>query len=122
MKNKDAYKESLNSHSVVESNLDETPLTLSFNFQMPQVEDMESPNSHEVVVIGLDEIPLTSGVDVEMPRLPTAEVNLFHMIFDLNGVLIVTHINRGFHAIILYFGLKKFLEKCLTQLYIWFAT
>jgi hypothetical protein len=83
---------------------------------------MESPNSHEVVAIGLDEIPSTLGVDAKMPRLPTVEVNLLHTIFDLNGVLIVTHFNRGFHAIILYFGLKNFLEKCLTQLYIWFAT
>jgi len=89
---------------------------------MLQTEDMESLNSHEVVAIGLDEIPSTLGVDAEMLRLPMAEVNLLHMIFDLNEVLIVTHFNRRFHTIIFYFGLKKFLEKCLTQLYIWFVT
>jgi hypothetical protein len=102
--------------------LDEIPLTLSYDSQMPQAEDMESPNSHEVVAIGWDEILSTWGVDAKMPSLLTTEVNLFHMIFDLNGVLIITHFNRSFHTINLYFGLKEFLEKCLTQLYIWFAT
>jgi hypothetical protein len=61
-KNKDADKESLNSHSVVESRVDEIPPTLNSNSQMPQAKDMESPNSHEVVAIGLDEILLTSGL------------------------------------------------------------
>jgi hypothetical protein len=91
---------------------------------MLQVKDMESPNSHVVVAIGLDEIPFTLGVDVKVFHLLVTEVNLFHVIFDLNEVLIVTHFNRGFHTIVLCFGLKDFLEKFLIQfqVYIWFAT
>ncbi len=64
--------------------MDEIPPTLNFDSQMPQTEDMESPNSHEVVAIGLDEIPSTLDVNAKMLHLLTTDVNLFHMIFDLN--------------------------------------
>jgi hypothetical protein len=51
------------------------------------------------------------------------EVNPFHMIFNLNGVLIITHFDRGSHTVIIRPGLKEFLEKCLVQfqVYIWSA-
>ncbi len=76
---------------------------------------MELPNSHMVVEFGLDEIPSTLGVDSPMLCLHTSEVNPFHVIFDLNGILIITRFDKGFRSIILRLGLKEFLEKCLVQ-------
>jgi hypothetical protein len=89
---------------------------------MFQVEDVESPNSRAVIVINLDEILMTSGVDSDVPYLLTTEVSPFHMIFNLNGVLIATNFDRGSCTIILRPRLKEFLEKCLAQfqVYIWF--
>ncbi len=85
---------------------------------------MESPNSPTVIEVSLDEIPLTSDVDFEMPHLLAMEVNPFHVIFDLNGILIATCFNKGSHIVILHLVLKEFLEKCLVQfqVYIWSAT
>ncbi len=79
------------------------------------MEDVESSNSCTIVVIGLDEIFSTLGVDVKMFHLLMAEVNLFHVIFNLNRVLTTTCFKKGFHIIILYLRLKNFLEKCLVQ-------
>lgn len=115
MKDKDEDKKSPNSCTIVESGLDEIPSILGFNFQMPQPKDMESPNTCVIVAIGLDEIPSTSSVDAKMPHSLMVEMNLFHVIFNLNKVLITTHFNRGSHIVILHFGLKEFLEKCLAQ-------
>ncbi len=53
---------------------------------------MESRNSCTVVEAGLDEIPSTSNVDYEMPHSPIAKVNPFHVIFDLDRVLVATHL------------------------------
>jgi hypothetical protein len=74
-------KESPNSCTVVEIGLDEIPLTLGFDSQMPKVEDVESPNSCTVVEINLDEIPLTSSVNSPMFHSPTAKVCPFHVFF-----------------------------------------
>ncbi len=86
-------------------------------------ENMESPNSCTVVEVGLDEIPSTSNVDSEMPHSPIAKVNPFHVIFDLDGVLIATHFDKGSCIIILCPRLKEFIKKCLAQfqVYIWFV-
>jgi hypothetical protein len=65
MEDREEVKESPNSHAIVEANLDEIPLTLGFDSQMPQVKDVESPNSRTVVTISLDDIILTLGVDSE---------------------------------------------------------
>ncbi len=65
-----------------------------------------------VVTIYLDEIPSTLGVDFRMPHLPTVKVSPFHVIFNLNKVLIATCFNKGSRTIIFYLGLKEFLEKC----------
>ncbi len=72
---------------------------------------MELPNSRAIVVIDLDEIPLTSNVDSEVPHSPMAEVSPFHVIFNLNKILITTCYDKGFHIVIFHFGLKKFMEK-----------
>ncbi len=82
---------------------------------------MELPNSRAIVAINLDEIPSTSIVDSEVPHLLVMEVSPFHVIFDLNKVLIVTRFDKGSRTVILRLGLKEFLDKCLTpfQVYIW---
>jgi len=86
---------------------------------LEESKDVESPNSHNVVEVGLDEIPSTSGGDYPMPRSPTSEVSPFHVIFKLNGVLIVTRFDKGGYGnptsctIIFHLRLKEFLEKCL---------
>jgi hypothetical protein len=99
-----------NSHAV-----DEIPLTSGFDSQMPQAEDVELLNSCLVVEVGLNEIPSTLGFDFAVPHSLIMEVSPFHVIFDLNEVLITTHINRGSHTIILRPKLKEFLDKCLAQ-------
>jgi hypothetical protein len=106
---------------VVESSLDEIPLTSGFDSQMPKVEDAKSLVSCVVVVNDLDETLSILGVDIEMFHLPMVEVSLFHVIFDLNKVLITTCFDRGSHTIILCPGLKEFVDKCFVQfqVYIW---
>jgi hypothetical protein len=52
-------------------------------------------------------------------------VNEFHLIFDLNGILVT--IGEGptrFQLVILWPRLKKFLSSCATKfiMYIWFST
>jgi len=103
--------------------IDEIPLTSGFNSQMLKVEDVESLNSFATIEVSLDEIPLILGFDFKMPCSLTMEVIPFHVIFNLNGVLITTWFIKGFRTIILYLGLKEFLNKCLIQfqMYIWFA-
>jgi len=56
---------------------------------------MESPNSCVFVELKMDEMPLTSGVDSLVFRSLVMEVNPFHVIFNLNGVLVATHFNKG---------------------------
>jgi hypothetical protein len=107
--------ESPNSRAIVEVGLDEISLTLGFNFQMFQVEDVESPNSCTVIEVGFDEIPSTLGVDFEVHFLFAKKMSPFHVIFDLNGILIATRFDRGSTIVILYPRLKEFLEKCLVQ-------
>jgi len=77
-----------------------------------------------VVVIDLDENLSILGVDIEMFHLPMVEVSLFHVIFDLNKVLITTCFDRGSHTIIIRLGLKEFVNKCFVQfqVYIWSTT
>ncbi len=76
---------------------------------------MELPNSHTFIEVSLDEIPSTLGVDSLVLCLHTLEMNPFHVIFDLNGILIITHFDKGSHIIILLLRLKEFLEKCLVE-------
>jgi hypothetical protein len=97
VKDKEEGTESPNSHAIVEAGLDEIPPTSGFNSQMFQAKDVELPNSHVVVVVGSYEIPSTSSVDYEVPHLLTTEVNLFHVIFDLNKFLITKHSNKSAH-------------------------
>jgi hypothetical protein len=78
------------------------------------VENVESPNSRTVVVVDFDEIFLISGVDSEVPCLPMVEVSPLHVIFNLNGVMITTHFDKGFCTVIFCPSLKEFLEKCLS--------
>ncbi len=103
--------------------IDEIPLTSGFNSQMPQVEDVELLNSFTTIEVSLDDIPLILGFDFKMPCSLTMEVSPFHVIFNLNGVLIATRFIKGFRTIILHLGLKEFLNKCLAQfqVYIWFV-
>ncbi len=117
-------KESPNSCTVVEIGLDEIPLTLGFDSQMPQEEDVELPNSCTVVEVNLNEIPLTSSVNSPMLHSSTMNVCPFHVIFDLNGIMITTCFNKRSFTIIFHHGLKQFLEKCIAQfqVYIWFVT
>jgi hypothetical protein len=82
---------------------------------LEEVEDMELPNSRTAIEVGLDEIPSTLGVGSPMPCLHVVEVSPFHVIFDLNGILITTCFNKGFCTIIFHPRLKEFLEKCLAQ-------
>ncbi len=73
---------------------------------------------------------MISGGDSLVPCLPTMEVNPFHVIFDLNGLLITTCFKKGGYGkassctIILHPRLKEFLEKCLAlfHVYIWSTT
>jgi hypothetical protein len=85
---------------------------------------VESPNSCTVIEVGFDEIPSILGVDFEVHFLFTKQMSPFHVIFDLNGILIATRFDRGSTTVILYPGLKEFLEKCLVQfqVYIWSTT
>ncbi len=83
-------KESPNSCVVVEINLDEIPLILGFDSQMPQMENVELANSCTIVEVNLDEIPLTSNVNSPMLHSATRKVCPFHVIFDLNGSMITT--------------------------------
>jgi len=53
------------------------------------------------------------------------KVNEYHLIFDLNGILVA--IGEGpikFWLVILWLGLRKFLSSCATKfiMYIWFST
>jgi hypothetical protein len=70
---------------------------------------VDSPNSCVAFEIGLDEIPSTSGFDSIMFHLPTTKVSPFHVIFNLNKILITTCFNKGFRIVILHLGLKEFL-------------
>jgi hypothetical protein len=115
VEDRDENRDMLNSHVVVESGLDEIPLTLGFDSQMHEVEGVESPNARMVVTIDLDEIPSILGVKIEMLHLPMVEVDLFYVIFDLNKVLIATCFDRGSHTVIFRPGLKEFVEKCFVQ-------
>jgi hypothetical protein len=63
---------------------------------------VESLNTRVIVVIGLDEILSTLSVDSEVPHSPVTKMNPFHVIFDLDGVLIATHFDRGFCIVILH--------------------
>jgi hypothetical protein len=105
------YKELRNSCAI-----DEIPWISGFNSQMPPMEDVESVNSFTV------DIPLTLGFNSEVPCSLAVEASPFHVIFNLNEVLIATRFIKGFHTIILHLGLKEFLEKCLAQfhVYIWY--
>jgi len=95
--------------------VDEIPSTSGFDSQMPHAEDVESLNSCLVVEVGLNEIPSTLGFDSTVPCLLAMEVSPFHVIFNLNEVLIATHSDRSSHTIIFCPRLKELLEKCLAQ-------
>jgi hypothetical protein len=70
---------------------------------MFQVEDVELLNSRVIVVVNLDEIPLTSSVDSKVPHSPIAKVNPFHVIFNLERILITTCFDRGSCIVIFAF-------------------
>jgi hypothetical protein len=54
------------------------------------VEEVDSLNSFAIIELGLDEIPLILGINSLMLHLPSPKVNPFHVIFNLNEVLIAT--------------------------------
>jgi hypothetical protein len=97
---------------------------------LEEVEDVESPNSSAIIQVGLDEIPSISGGDSLVLCSHTMEVNPFHVIFNLIGILITTCFNKGGYGkatsrtIIFYPRLKEFPEKCHAQfhVYIWSTT
>ncbi len=70
------------------------------------------------------------GIELSSAHSPTLEVNPFHVIFYLNGVLVATHFDKGIYGklasqiVILKLRLKEFLERCVAQfhVYIWFPT
>ncbi len=95
--------------------MDEIPSTLGFNSQMFKAKDVELPNLGAIVVISFDEIPLPLGVDSKMPCSLVVKVSPFHVIFNLNKVLITTHFDRGSYTVLLRHGLKELLEKCLVE-------
>jgi len=82
---------------------------------LEKVEKMESPNSFTFIVLRLDEMPLTLGVDSVVLHSPSIEMNPFHVIFYLNRILGVIHVDRGgYHkapscTVILLLALKEFL-------------
>jgi hypothetical protein len=86
-----------------------------------EVEEVESSNSHVVGELRLDEMPLISGVDSLVPRSPPLEVSLFHVIFNLNKILVATHFNKGKYGklasciVILKPRLKKSLKRCVSN-------
>jgi len=86
------------------------------------VKDVELPNSH-VVEINLDEVPLTSSFNFVVPHSLVVESSPFHVIFDLNGVLLATCFDKGSRIVIFHPGLKEFFEKYLAQfqVYNWFV-
>ncbi len=65
--------------------------------------------------VNLDEIPLTSNVNSPMLHSATTKVCPFHVIFNLNKIIVTTCFNKHFCTIICHHGLKEFLEKCLVQ-------
>jgi hypothetical protein len=73
---------------------------------------VESPNSHAAIEIGLDEILSTSCGNSPLHCSHVVEVSPFYVIFDLNGILITIHFNKGFSIVIFCPSLKEFLEKC----------
>jgi len=94
---------------------------------LEEAKDVESPkfmHHHSI------EIPLTSGGDSLVPCSPASKMSPFHVIFNLNGILITTDFDKGGYGkatsrtAILRPRLKEFLEICLSQFvtYIWFAT
>ncbi len=83
---------------------------------------MESLNSRVIVVVNLDEIPLTLSVDSEVLHSLVAKVNPFHVIFNLDGVLIATRFNKGSCIGILHPKLEKFIKKCLAQLQVYIGS
>jgi hypothetical protein len=76
-------------------------------------------NSRAVVEINLDEIPLISGGNSLVFHLLVMKVSPFHMIFNMNKVIIARHFDKGgygkatSHITIFFLGLKEFLEKCV---------
>jgi len=72
---------------------------------------VESPNSCAGFEINLDEIPSTSSFDIILPHLPTTKVNPFHVIFDMNEVLITTHFDKGSHTIIFSSWIERIIGK-----------
>jgi hypothetical protein len=85
----------------------------------------------------LDEMPSHSSCGIASKRTCSLllEVSIFHVIFNLNGVLMATRFamvqnieqqkpSIPFHILILKPGLKEFLEWCIVQfvVYIWSTT
>jgi hypothetical protein len=105
-------------------NFIEIPLTLGFECQMFHAKDVESTNSCVVVEVSLNEILLISSVNSLVLRLHTMEVSPFHVIFNLNEVLIATRFDKGYRTIFFHPILKEFLKKFLVQfqVYIWCKT
>jgi hypothetical protein len=82
------------------------------------------------IELKMDEMPLTLGIDSLVLHSHVTEVNPFHVIFYMNGVLVATHFNKGGYGkctsrtIIFRLGLKELLERRVAQfhVYIWFVT
>ncbi len=88
---------------------------------MFHAKDVESPNLCVIVEVSLDEISLTSGVNSPMPRSHTMEVNPFHVIFNLNGILIAARFDKGSCTILLHPILKEFFKKFLVQFQVYIS-
>ncbi len=109
------FKEAKDEEPPNSCTINEIPSISDFNSQMLHAKDVEVPNSHVVIEVGLDEIPSILGFDSVLLHLPVMKVSPFHVICDMYGVLIATHLDRGFFIVILCPRLKEFLEKCFVQ-------
>jgi hypothetical protein len=62
---------------------------------LEEAKEMKSPNSCVFVELKMDEMPFILGIDSLVFCSLIMEVSPFHVIFNLNGVLVATHFNKG---------------------------
>ncbi len=65
---------------------------------LEEAKKVELPNSRTFVELGMDEMPSISKVDSLVPCSPTAEVNRFHVIFNLNKILVTTYFDKDIYG------------------------
>jgi len=84
-----------------------------------ETKEVELPNARTFVELGMDEMPSTLRVESLVPCSHVIEVIPFHVIFNLNKILVATCFDEGeygkvaSHTIIFQLGLKENLKKCV---------